>query len=89
MFSNIEIAVLRMTVIGENMQHTKGKFDCEQFLHESVERPTFRKQSCFVTQTNKTTEEGLGGGEKPPSVFLFACVTKDDYLRKAGRSTIL
>ena len=64
--------------------------DCQQSLHKSVERPAFLRQSCFVTQTSKMTEGGLGReAPKPPSVILFSCVTKDDRLRKAGRSTDL
>ena len=44
--------------------------DCKQFLHKSVERPTFLRQSCFVMETNKMTEEGLGRA----SFDLKSCV---------------
>ena len=43
-----------------NTDQVSTDIDFEQSVHKSVERPAFLRQSCFVTQTNRKTEGGLG-----------------------------
>ena len=51
------------------------RVDCEQSLHESVERPAFLGQSCFVTQTNKMTEGGTTSEKRAAQLIHEGRVT--------------
>ena len=55
--------------------------DCEQSLRKSVERRLFLRKSCFLTQTNKMTEGGLGREHFSSQAFLGHLICLRDKTR--------